>query len=116
MVLDYKRSVKKRSAGRHFQLPLYALVALRDYGGGSEAVQAAWVGLRDGERSVVEDLPRKPEAVRDVVARALWTRIDRVLLGDVSPDPDDPKQCERCDFRHLCRYEAELDPALGGEE
>jgi CRISPR/Cas system-associated exonuclease Cas4 (RecB family) len=104
--LDYKRGVLKRTAGRHFQLPLYLLVAMRDFGQAGAKVRADWVWLRDAARK-----PAVPEVADAAelaagVANDLWQRVDRVLDGDISPDPDPPELCKRCDMRPVCRFHA----------
>ncbi len=110
--IDYKRTPEQRPAGRHFQLPLYALVGLRDFGGAT--IRAAWVGLRDAKRLPVEDLPNDPIAAGEQVRVALWGRVDEVTHGNVQPDPYDRKLCERCDYAALCRFDAERE--LGAED
>lgn len=113
--LDYKRTVSKRSPERHFQLGLYSAVASRDLQPAGDSVQAAWIALADGRRTLADGLGGEAPAVHATMATHLWTRIDRVLGGDVTPDPDTPALCERCDFRALCRYDAgaaELETAV----
>jgi RecB family exonuclease len=115
-VLDYKRSIRERAPGRHFQLPAYLLVALRDFGSAVSTVEASWVGLKDAFHSRAEDLPHEPAACREQIARTLWARIDRIRQGNVTPDPEDARDCKHCDFHRLCRYDAELDPVVGEDE
>jgi RecB family exonuclease len=105
LTLDYKRTAKKRVEGRHFQLPLYGLVGLRDFGHGCQRVGAAWVELRSAIRVVAPELDADPAAFERALHDTLWPRIDRVVGGDVSPDPDAPETCKRCDFGRLCRFD-----------
>lgn len=114
-VLDYKRRIIARVAGRHFQLPLYALVALRELGGADTRIEAAWVGLKDGKAKAAPGLPERGADCGAVVARDVWQRVARLQAGDVSPDPESAAQCARCEFRPLCRYEVELDPEREAE-
>lgn len=105
-VIDYKRSVKKRSSGRHFQLPIYLEAALRDFGAGITCASASWYDLRRGKTTpgVDED---SPVALRARLRTELWGRLDRLLVeGDTAPDPDTAELCARCDFAPLCRFAA----------
>ncbi len=104
--LDYKRTVAARAEGRHFQLPLYLMVALRDFGEGVEQVRADWVALRDAKRKPAVEAGSQPQAFTAAALGDLWRRIDRVLGGDVSPDPDPPELCRSCDIRPVCRFSA----------
>ena len=113
--LDYKRTVSKRSPERHFQLGLYSAVAYRDLQPESPALQAAWIALADGRRTLADGLGGPANAVLAQMATHLWARLDRVLGGNVTPDPDGASLCERCDFKRLCRFDAgaaELEVAL----
>jgi CRISPR/Cas system-associated exonuclease Cas4 (RecB family) len=107
VTLDYKRTAKQRSEGRHFQLPIYGLVGLRDFGAACERVSAAWIELRSAKRVASPELEVDPAAFERSVHAALWPRIHRVVGGDVSPDPDVPETCKRCDFGRLCRFEVD---------
>lgn len=117
VTLDYKRTVSERAPHRHFQLGLYTAAALREVPD-VQRVASAWIGLRDeGERvpnpdCVVEDR----DAFLAQLARDLWARVDRVLAGDVRPDPEPVSLCERCDYRALCRVSAELVDLESSEE
>jgi RecB family exonuclease len=102
--LDYKRTISVRSPERHFQLGLYGAVALRDLRPAIDSVGAAWLDLWRGTRKIADELCGSPSDVLSHVSEALWRRIDPVLAGDISPDPDDPELCERCDYRALCRF------------
>lgn len=107
--LDYKRTTPTVASGRHFQLPIYAAVAARDMGDiGQHAqtanVSAAWIVLDSAKRKQ----PPLDDATHAIPMSALkahlWQRVERVLGGDVSPDPALPAtDCTRCDYRHLCR-------------
>jgi RecB family exonuclease len=108
-IFDYKRTVAKRSAERHLQLPLYAVVADRDFGLSRRNIRAAWIDVRR------QKLVASPEALSSSVERvaalqqSLWERLDAVLSCSVVPDPEPAELCEHCDFSPLCRIGAEAD-------
>jgi hypothetical protein len=107
LILDYKRTVIKRSAGRHLQLPLYAAVAARDFGEKRRDLGAAWVDFR--QQKLVHT-PEPLTTVDDLQAQlkeSLWDRLASVLGGSVVPDPEPVELCKHCDFSALCRIGAE---------
>jgi len=110
--IDYKRTPQSYPEGRHFQIPVYLAVAARDFGRGATEVAGFWLGFRDGKRPAAV-APVAPADFAAALARDLHTRADRVLAGDVSPDPAKPGVCARCDFASLCRYCAS---AVGEDE
>ena len=116
-VLDYKRTVKERLPGYHFQLPLYVAAALRETGMGVDTVSAGWSDLRTGKRTLASDIEPSPELFTESLRRRVWERLDAILDGDVRPSPKPADVCRACDFRSLCRYRVEADPdaALEGE-
>jgi RecB family exonuclease len=111
-VFDYKRRAKKRPAGRHFQLPIYLAVALRDFGAAAGEVAAAWCDLLDGKRAWGVP-PASPQHFAAELQESLWARLLPVLQGDVRPDPLDAETCSRCDFAPLCRYVVPADADEG---
>jgi hypothetical protein len=105
--IDYKRSPHKRPEGRHFQLPVYLAVAARDFGGAE--LTATWVGLRDRSRvTAVSPTPAPELAPR--LAADLGARLERLLSGDLSPDPEPVQDCRRCDYSALCRFRTADEP------
>jgi RecB family exonuclease len=113
-VIDYKYSraenVKKRLGSDHFLQPqLYMLAAERFFG-----VQAAgmfYCGLRGGvtwagwsDDSPLPANPIPPDWLRQATQTTLRVA-DEIRAGRVEPDPADPEQCARCDFRDVCRVE-----------
>lgn len=108
LTLDYKRTASVRHALRHFQLPIYTAVALRDLAPRAQRVAAGWLGLWDGRQRLADDLAPDPAAFMTTLQQSLFARIDRVLGGTIAPDPDSPDTCERCDFRALCRQAGEV--------
>jgi len=106
LILDYKRTLRKRSPGRHFQLPVYALVARRNLCPGANSIRAGWVALHSGHREMAEGMSEEPDIFAAQLREQLWGRIDTLVGGDVSPDPDSPALCRACDFSGLCRYDA----------
>jgi len=113
VTLDYKRTHRRRGAGRHFQLPIYGLAAKRDLHTGASEMSAAWITLRDGKRHLADGLHPDPVAFAAQLERDLWARVDPVLAGDVTPDPDSADMCRACDFSALCRYDAAGDAGEG---
>lgn len=109
-VLDYKRTIKQRDSGCHFQLPLYLAAALRDVEEDVETIQAGWSDLRRVKRTLAADIARAPEAFLDELGAGVWSRLDAVLAGDVAPHPQPADWCKACDYRPLCRYAVEADP------
>jgi ATP-dependent helicase/DNAse subunit B len=105
ITLDYKRTHRRREAGRHFQLPVYGLAAHRDLASHANTLSAAWVTLRDGKRHAASGLEPEPSAFAAQLAEDLWSRVDPVLAGDVSPDPESAELCRACDFSALCRFD-----------
>lgn len=119
-IVDYKTGPSpSRKAFGHtvFQLPLYAAVARRAFGG--EALSAVYVSVRAG--GAVERSPRKPsEATLDDeelarIQREAGRVVVRLWSGDASPRPAHPKQCLRCDARDLCRRPAVLPKGDGDD-
>ena len=103
--LDYKRSKQKRQMLRHLQLPIYAAVAHRDFAsGGPTRGCAAWITFADGKRHTPEDIPEDADRQLQTLHQLAWTRVERLLAGEIAPDPAPASTCERCDFRPLCRY------------
>ncbi len=111
VAIDYKRTRQDRVPGRHFQLPIYGLVGLRDFAPEATQIRAVWIALRDGKTLMPEDLETDPVAFERHLHDCLWPRIDRVTGGDISPDPDAAKSCRHCDFKRLCRYDVLRDTA-----
>ncbi len=109
-VLDYKRTVRPRHPDRHFQLALYAAIALRDLHPTATQVRVGWAGLRPAKIHWAKDLPDTPEGLMAHLREHLFARIDPVADGNFSPDPDDPSTCDSCDFRRLCRLDDRSDP------
>jgi RecB family exonuclease/inactivated superfamily I helicase len=105
ITLDYKRTHRRRGTGRHFQLPVYGLAAHRDLASYAGTLSAAWVTLRDGKRHVAHGLEPEPSAFAAQLAEDLWSRVDPVLAGEVSPDPESAELCRACDFAALCRFD-----------
>jgi len=107
VVTDYKRTLKERPAGRHFQLPLYGLAALRQFGV-PVAIHAQWLGLRDAKAKVAEDLPSAPQDLPTYVAMTLGARLHRLFDGQLAPDPMSEADCRGCEMAPLCRYDVRL--------
>ena len=103
-VLDYKRSIINRSPGRHFQLPIYLAVALRDFGDSIGTVSAGWIDLRRGKTkwAIGPGTPR--EAFLAELSSELWQRLGLILSGNAAVDPDSTDLCNRCDVKGVCRY------------
>jgi len=111
-VTDYKRNARKRTAGRHLQLPLYTAVAARDFAQHGRTLAAQWVDLRKAKIVPSPDPLEDNYAVQAQLTNSLWTRLASVLAGTISPDPDQSELCDHCDFRALCR----IGPKEGGHE
>ncbi len=105
--LDYKSTLRKRTPHRHFQLPIYALVAAERFGK-DKRLQSEWVALRTLKRAAAAETPQDYASFLAEVREDLWKRIDRTVSGDISPDPDPVSMCAYCDFRPLCRLDPEL--------
>ncbi len=119
-VIDYKYSagsrlgqiVKGHNQGTRVQAGLYALavqklmrrrVAAMLFG--AVRGEPGWRGWRD--RDQIEDLIRTAvERSREAAAA--------VAGGRIEPQPADPSQCDYCDFRDICRVEAQSAVARTG--
>ncbi|MBN1961965.1 MAG: PD-(D/E)XK nuclease family protein [Deltaproteobacteria bacterium] len=101
--IDYKRSFAKRTDGRHFQLPLYLAVAWRDFSDNAQKLAAHWIVLRDRKRHIAVEAST-PQLFLQNLRMSFFARLERVLGGDISPDPKPATLCERCDYRALCRF------------
>jgi ATP-dependent helicase/DNAse subunit B len=91
-VIDYKRSRTKRSPGRHFQLPIYAAVVQRDFN--ADHIATGFMDLSKNKWQTMEEAG---------LAETLAARLEPVLAGDISPDPESQESCDKCDYARLCR-------------
>ncbi len=103
VAIDYKNNLPDRREGRHFQLPLYLELALRDFGDAVSRGRARFVATREVEaRDAIKSAPRKE--LLATLSAALDERLARILAGDISPDPMPASACKHCPFIALCRY------------
>jgi ATP-dependent helicase/DNAse subunit B len=132
LVIDYKYSgqvkdkVEQNESGSLVQGGLYLLAAERAFGlepagmlycGVKKKVN--WVGWQaiSGLREIGE--PCTPERLRELAedaARKASETHAAILAGRVEVHPAEPKKCDWCDYRDICRVEAimgERAPALG---
>lgn len=118
VVIDYKTGVAPSRKGfgeTVFQLPLYAAVAKRAWGG--ESISAVYLSIKPGGGA--QRSPKKPseaileESVIESVSERALRVVVRLWSGDVSPRPASPKNCLRCEARDLCRRPAVLPKGEG---
>jgi RecB family exonuclease len=124
LVIDYKYSgpekirerVKAHEDGSRIQGGAYMLAVGQRFG--KEVAGMLFAGLRkrvtwDGWHIPLAGLERvghshKPEGLRELFEQAKQTTLDtarEIREGRVAPRPADPKLCEHCDFRDVCRVE-----------
>ncbi len=123
LVIDYKYSgnvksrVQDNEAGSLVQGGLYLLAAERAFG--LDPVGMLYCALKgevswEGWHAPVAGLERKgdacqPEQIRELMERAEQKAVetrDAILAGRVEARPADPKKCEWCDYRDICRVES----------
>lgn len=103
LTLDYKRTRKKRTHLRHFQLPIYASVASKAFAQLNKSTNTAWVELLTAKR--VHPTHSEMQILDDTVKHAFFQRVADIENGIVRPDPDPNNSCNGCDFHDLCRID-----------
>lgn len=108
-IIDYKRTLPEASRTRHFQLPIYAAVAARDFASEPKPheedlpvfADAAWRRLADGRVRVAKDVGADTDRV---FGDEIWQRLDAVAAGDITADPEAATACQRCEMLGVCRF------------
>lgn len=113
-VIDYKysraESLKKRmESNRYLQPQLYMMAAERSFG--RRPAGMFYCGLRGGvnwagwsDDSILMAKPFPPDWLQQATETALRA-VDEIRAGRLAPDPADPEQCSRCDYRDVCRLD-----------
>lgn len=123
-VFDYKLSdtnflrEKKRKTGEtEFQLPIYALAALRESGRAHSKATMAYVSLRHAADVIqLYPDPMEPGQIQSIIEPRLSAILDAVAHGIFDVTPTDDRACESCDFRRACRVRPNLAADDDGEE
>ncbi len=108
VTFDYKSTPPKFAPGRHFQLAIYGAVVARDFAKHGERLRAAWLELHTAKEALDEALMggAKTSDVTSFMQRlqdSLWPRVERLVSGNIAPDPAPASICDGCDMRALCR-------------
>jgi RecB family exonuclease len=122
-VIDYKYSraenLKKRmESNRYLQPQLYMLAAERSFG--RRPAGMFYCGLRGGVKwagwsddSMLMAKPIPPDWLQQATETTLRV-VHEIRAGRLAPDPADPEQCSRCDYRDVCRLDTAAAVVAGG--